>query len=116
MGGLHTLSGSSPFGGASLAEKNGTWSACVRERAMIRKEKEERKMPDRRRRSTADEARISNLDKSEVELASKFVTDRTFVACCLKASVKPTVRQARKFRHGQGAAFLQLAKLRHDDK
>ena len=111
MSGLSAIAGPYPFGGPSLAEKYGMWGAYNRDRERIRKEKEERKMPDRRRRSTADEARAHNATRGSVELASKFVNDRTFVACCTKANVKPTKRQAQKFRHGQGAAFAQLSNM-----
>ena len=35
----------------------------------------------------------------------QFVTDGAFVSACDKAGVKPTSRQASKFRNGKGAAY-----------
>ena len=74
-------------------------------------------MPKTKRqlRSTAKEATIENSPLTQVEIASKFCKNKTFVACCLKAHVPASKRQASKFRQGRGAAFAQLAHLRTEE-
>lgn len=47
---------------------------------------------------------------------AKFVSgDQTFIACCAKAGIPPTKRQASAFRHGHGAAFAQLKNLKSEN-
>ena len=70
-----------------------------------------RKFPRRARRSTAEETAIENSVLTEVEIASQFVKNKTFVACCLRAGVHPSKRQARKFRQARGTAFEALKTL-----
>jgi hypothetical protein len=103
---LQALSGPSPFGGRSIADKQGLWPSAKAEETIVA-----RKSIRGKRRSTAEEATIENSELTEVEIASKFVKNRTFVACCLKANIQPTKRQARKFRQGRGAAFEALKTL-----
>jgi len=111
MNGLQHLSGPSPFGGKSIAERQSYYSLLVE-----KKREEMKKAPARRRRSTADEAKATDETLTSVEINSKFCNNKTFVACCLKASesgvkVKPTKRQAAKFRKGHGAAYAMLKLL-----
>jgi hypothetical protein len=41
-------------------------------------------------------------------------SDTTFIDCCKQANVKPTVRQASKFRMGKGAAYKIAIKGQKD--
>jgi len=105
MSGLRALSGPSPFGGCSIADKRG-WGSY----ATLKKETDVGKKL-RHKRSTADEAKVSNKNMTSVQINSKFAQDKTFMAVCTKFSLKPTRRQYSKFRAGRGEAFARLRDL-----
>lgn len=111
-GGLHLIAGPAPFGGASLADRYGSWPSFRRS--------EDKETPvttkTPRRRSTAQEAADDNSKKGPKDTAAVFAScDKTFRVCCLKAGIKPTKRQASKFRANRGAAYQQLASLTKED-
>lgn len=51
-------------------------------------------------------------ERSVPSNASFALSDAEFIAACEKANVKPTQRQASKFRNGYGAAARELGRSR----
>jgi len=43
----------------------------------------------------------------------EFSNDRYFVHCCEKSDIKPTIRQASKFKQKRGTAYKTHLKLTH---
>jgi hypothetical protein len=112
MSGLSHLSGPSPFGGASIAERRG-WSSYY---GLSQEEEKPVTTKTSKRRSTADEAKERNAKADLRQTAAMFASkDRTFRVACKKVGITPSKRQASKFRRGTGVAFKAVPKLTQDD-